>query len=142
MFLNKRQVQLEAIRCREHERCIICGRDNGKGLHVQFRACEDGSVSSLFSCSSILQGYGGHLHGGEITSLLDGAMTNCLFAQGKKALTGELNVRFLHPVDTNSDVNIRAWITASRSSMHKLEATMVQNGRLVAKAKAKFMEFS
>jgi acyl-coenzyme A thioesterase PaaI-like protein len=34
------------------------------------------------------------LHGGVISSILDGTMTNCLFAHGTVAVTAELRVRF------------------------------------------------
>jgi len=90
--------------------------------------------------SSLLQGYHGQLHGGIIASLLDGAMTHCLFARGKSAVTGELIVRFLHPVDTRGYLNISAWLKSSRAALHKLEAILTQDGKLMAKASAKFME--
>jgi acyl-coenzyme A thioesterase PaaI-like protein len=41
--------------------------------------------------------YTGLLHGGMTSTLLDAAMTHCLFMQGVQALTAELTVDSFHP---------------------------------------------
>ncbi len=82
------------------------------------------------------------LHGGVISALLDGAMTNCLFANGIRALTAELKVRFLLPVNTTDPIRLQAVIQRSGSHLHLLEGKLSQNGILKAKALAKFIAFS
>lgn len=136
------QRQLAAMRTREHEECVVCGLSNASSLRVEYQACEDGSISARIPCPRLLQGYRGQLHGGIISSLLDGAMTHCLFARGKSAVTGELNVRFLHPVVTDRFLNVTAWLKSSHAKLHKLEAILMQDGTLMARASAKFMERS
>jgi uncharacterized protein (TIGR00369 family) len=139
---EKYQQQLATMRTREHGECIVCGLSNAASLRVEYRVSGDGCVSARIPCSRLLQGYRGQLHGGIISSLLDGAMTHCLFARGKSAVTGELNVRFLHPVVTEKYLNVTAWLKSSHAKLHKLEANLMQDGRLMARASAKFMERS
>ena len=137
---EKAQKDLIALRENHHSHCIVCGGKNVHGLKMSFRARGDGSVEGVFSCSHTFQGYDGYLHGGVIASLLDGAMCNCLFARGKTAVTGKLTVRFLFPVLVNRKAVVRAWIKESRVTLHITEAKMIQNGRVVVMATAKFME--
>jgi len=137
---EKAQKDLIALREIHHPHCVVCGGKNVHGLKMSFRACGDGSVEGVFSCRRTFQGYDGYLHGGVIASLLDGAMCNCLFARGKIAVTGELTMRFLFPVLANREVVVRAWIKKSRMPLHMAEAKMMQDGRVVATARAKFME--
>ena len=75
-----------------------------------------------------------------IASLLDGAMTNCLFARGRAAMTGELKVRYREPVIIGEEVLIRAWISRSHPPLHLLEAELKQQGCIKATASAKFIE--
>jgi acyl-coenzyme A thioesterase PaaI-like protein len=74
-----------------------------------------------------------------IAALLDGAMTNCLFAQGQAAYTGDLRVRFLHPVAAVRTVTLRARVRRSRSYWHEVEAELEQDGVPKARATAWFI---
>jgi len=74
--------------------------------------------------------------------LLDGAMTNCLFAHGEQGITGELKVRFRHPVVTDRPAVVRAWIDRSLPPFHVLRAELIQDDWVKAKATGKFVERS
>jgi acyl-coenzyme A thioesterase PaaI-like protein len=106
---------------------------------VDFRLCEDGYVEARLECPSVLQGYDGILHGGVTSSLLDGAMTNCLFAHGVVAVTAELRVRFRDPIPVQLPLLVRAAICDSKPPLYVLEAWIMQGGKVKAKAKGKFM---
>jgi len=110
------------------------------GLGLEFTVHDDGSVSASLHGHPALEGLGGCLHGGMIASLLDGAMTNCLFAHGRVAMTGDLRVRYRKPVLVGQEMIIRAWITDSQPPLHLLEAELKQEGCIKAIASAKFME--
>jgi len=125
-----------------HPHCVVCGRHHPFGLHLRFTLLEDGSVQTAFDCSETFQGYPGVLHGGVVSSLLDGAMTNCLFAHGEQAVTGELQVRFSKPVVTEQKARIRAWIDRSLPPFHVLKAELTQNDTVKAKATGKFVKRS
>ncbi len=107
---------------------------------MKFAVQDDGSVSASFLGHSALQGYPGFLHGGMIASLLDGAMTDCLFAHGHVAMTGELKVRYNKPVHIGQEIVIRGWITQSLSPLHLLKAELKQAGCIKATASAKSVE--
>lgn len=80
------------------------------------------------------------LHGGIIAALLDGAMTNCIFARGFVAVTAELNVRYRASVAAGEEVTIRAWLDQSHSRLHQLRSELVQDNVVKVIATAKFMQ--
>ena len=140
MITESVRANLDTVRSQVHHDCVVCSPSHVRGLCVKFTACADGSVQASFDCDSAFEGYKGVLHGGVIASLLDGAMTNCLFAHGRSALTGELNVRFRHPVVTNTSATVRAAIEWSEPPLFVLKAEVLQNGQVKATSTGKFME--
>jgi len=123
-----------------HPNCVVCGSGNENGLQLEFGLREDGSIQTDFGCDRKFEGFPGRLHGGVISSLLDGAMTNCLFAHGHTGVTGELKVRFRSPVTTGQNSRIRAWIDTSSPPYHILKAALIQNQQVKALATGKFMD--
>lgn len=123
-----------------HPRCIVCGRDDGYGLGLHFSLRADGGVEAEFGCDSRFQGYQDILHGGIIATLLDGAMTHCLFAHGIIAMTAEMTVRFRHPILVDVPAQVRAVVADSQPPLHVLHARILQDGRLKARAVGKFVE--
>jgi acyl-coenzyme A thioesterase PaaI-like protein len=101
---------------------------------------EDGSVQTTLQPERACEGYAGMLHGGVIATLLDAAMTNCLFAQGRCGLTAELCVRFRHPVVGDTPVRLRACVERSSPPLFVLRAELWQAGQVRATATGKFME--
>jgi len=131
---------LSDLRKEAHPNCVVCSPGNESGLHLEFPLLDDGSVQAHFNCDAIYQGFPGMLHGGVITSLLDGAMTNCLFAHGSTGITGELKVRFCHPVATGQGSLVRAWIEETSPPFHVLKAELIQEQQVKARATGKFVE--
>jgi hypothetical protein len=131
--------KLKALRQQTHAWCVVCGAVNPFGLKIDFSLKSDGSVESVFAGSAALQGYDGLLHGGVIATLLDGAMTNCLFAHDRVAVTAELIVRYREPVQARNPMTVRAWLGLSSMDLHQLRAELTQNGCVKAVANAKFM---
>jgi len=131
---------LSSLRKQVHANCVVCGPDNESGLHLDFDMLEDGSVQTYFGCDGTYEGFAGMLHGGVISSLLDGAMTNCLFAHGYTGITGELKVRFRYPVATGRASRVHAWIETSSPPYHVLKAELIQDQQVKARATGKFVE--
>jgi len=69
-------------------------------------------------------------------------MTNCLFAHGKVAVTGEITIKFEHSVAIERFAFIKAWLTKSFSTLHLVEADLSQQGKVLARATGKFMDRS
>ena len=130
----------DRIRSEAHPNCIVCGPANQCGLHLDFAFAEDGGVQATFDCDTAYEGFPGVLHGGTVSLLLDGAMTNCLFAHGHNAVTGELNIRFRHPVITNRAATVRAWIERTSPPYHLLNAEVTQDEEVKARAVGKFVD--
>ncbi|MBN2362794.1 PaaI family thioesterase [candidate division WOR-3 bacterium] len=123
-----------------HRHCRFCGEENPASLGLKFKTAEDGCVYTEFECEKLLQGYEGYLHGGIICSLLDCAMTHCLFNKNVSAFTAELNVRFLKPVPVDSKLLVRACFKDRIHGMFRLKGEILTEGKLFAVADSKFME--
>ena len=122
-----------------HSRCVICGDLNPRSWQVVFEKTKDGAVNATFAAHPEFQGYDNQLHGGIMASLLDAAMTHCLFHNGIAAVTGDLRVRFLHPVACHSTILVRAWLFFSCPPLYHLKAEITCKGAVMAWADAKFM---
>ncbi|MBU4267982.1 MAG: PaaI family thioesterase [Acidobacteria bacterium] len=123
-----------------HSRCLLCGNLNPRSLNLSFQAAGDNVVKSRFKAHALLQGYDNILHGGIIASLLDAAMTHCLFHRGVQAVTGDLHVRFMRTVSCNASLEVRAWVLYSHPPLYRLKAEIVVNEQVMAWAEAKFMQ--
>lgn len=131
---------LERSRQMHHPFCFTCSRENRLGLGLCFRLLADGNVESEVDCDAAHQGYRGILHGGVATSILDAAMTSCLFAHGRVAVTAEMAVQFRHPIAIASTVTARARIVRSRPPLYLVEANLLQDGVVMAEAEGKFAD--
>ena len=138
--IEERQNALLSMREQHHRTCPVCGDLNPNGLHAVFEVRPDGAVEAGVICGKAKEGYDGYLHGGIIASLLDGAMTNCLFSHGIRAVTGELVVRMVQPLRAGTKVVVCAWLERRLPPLYLMKAELRQGGRLAAKGRAKFMQ--
>ena len=127
------------LRARQHPSCVVCSSTHPFGLRLSFALDADGAAVADFDCPPVFAGFAGLLHGGVISSLLDGAMTNCLFLHGQIALTARLNVRFRHPVRTGMPAVVRSWIADTCRGFFQMKAELLQGGVLKASAEGVFM---
>ena len=132
----------DSLQSAEHAGCLVCGAGNPAGLQLRFRTADDGRITAPFSGNPGLEGYPGLLHGGIICALVDGAMTNCLFARGVTAVTAELTVRYLEGVRATHPVEVSAWCLRARGHLYVLQAEIRQDSRVVVRAAGKFMDRS
>ncbi len=122
-----------------HNHCLLCGQDNTVGLKLQFEADDGGRVWAQFQGRPELMGYDGLMHGGMIASLLDSAMTHCLFHQGIRAVTGDLQVRYLEAVSIDAELVIGAWLVKERTPLYYLKGEVRVGERIMAWSKATFI---
>ena len=130
--------RINNISDRVHPNCVICSPANLRGLQLEFNLGADGSITATFTCDKALEGYPGVVHGGIVSSILDGAMGHCMFSRGQAVVTVELTTRFRHPVVTNQQATVFAHITRLSHPLCLLEAEIVQDGKVKATAKGKF----
>ncbi len=137
---NVTQARLNKMQSLVHAKCVVCGSSNARGLGLDFMLLKDGVVEADFYCDKDYEGYDNVLHGGVVSALLDGAMTNCMFANGCAAVTAELKVRFRHPVKIGQVATVRAWIERTSPPLYVVKAEVLQNHEVKATATAKFMD--
>jgi len=118
----------------------VCSPVNTRGLQLEFVSGEDGGITATFTCDKALEGYPGVVHGGIVSSILDGAMGHCMFSRGQVAVTVEMTTRFRHPVVTNQQAIVSAHVTRFYHPLCLLEAEIVQDGKVKATAKGKFYD--
>jgi len=140
MIMEAKKNKLTYMRKRLHPNCVVCSLSNTRGLQLKFDLCEDGSVAANFELEETLEGYPGIPHGGVISSVFDGVMGNCLFAQGCTPVTAMLNIRFRHPIAMHKDATVSARIVRSSNSVYVLQAEITQNGQIKATAEGKFVD--
>lgn len=137
--INNKQGKLETLRESLHKNCCVCSPDNPLGLQMQFEFLPDGKLKGIFDCSPRFEGYPGIVQGGVVASVLDGIMTNYLFAQDVVAVTAELKIRYRHPVQTGLRAELFAEIENHHSDLYLMKAQLFQSDKLHATATAKFL---
>ncbi len=137
---HKSQAVLRRMQRQEHSGCIFCNATDSLGLILDWQTGVDRDIRAEFCCGGRFQSYDGLVHGGVVSLLFDGVMTNCLFAEGKRAVTGELTIRYLKSVSVGCRLQITARIVRSRSRLHIVEAELRDDEGVLATARAKFME--
>ena len=134
------QTHFRSTQAEAHPFCFVCSGSNPMGLALRYAPQPDGSVSANFLGHCALEGYPGLLHGGVIAAMLDGAMTNCLFALGHRALTVELKVCYHAGVAAAEETLLRAWLEDDSHGLFQLRAELRQGGTVKASATGKFMK--
>lgn len=123
-----------------HAGCLLCGAKNPLSMHLHFMADDNHVVYADFQAHDMLQGYQGIIHGGVTCALLDAAMTHCLFNRSIEAVTGELKVKFIHPVPCRARLQLKAWVEKAFQPLYILRAELRCDESLLASAEAKFMQ--
>jgi hypothetical protein len=136
------RVRLSESRNEGHERCVVCAPTHPLGLRIEHHVGAGGVVQAELMCHDGFQGYPGQFRGGVITSLLDSAMTNCLFAHGIEAVTAELKVRFLRPVLTDHIAVVSTHLTSIPHRLYIPEAELIQKQPRVERFQGKFVKRS
>lgn len=121
-----------------HPACVACKDIEAGGLGLRFVAEDAGFVVAEFACDAAYQGYPDRLHGGIVATLLDAAMTHCLFARGVRGFTARLQIRYHRPVLLHQRAEVRAWVCDGRAPIYFLESEVRQQRELCASAKASF----
>jgi len=119
--------------------CFGCGDDNPIGLHLRFSA-ERESVRASFIPGPDHQGFGGIVHGGIISSVLDEAMAWATAAAGFWAMTGEMRIRFRRPLTIGELTVITARVSGVRGRLVTTVGELVieRDGSPVATATGTF----
>lgn len=121
--------------------CFVCGDENVRGLNAKFRADEEGRVLLETTVDQGFEGFGGHVHGGVVTALLDEAAGWAVMHAAKRlCMTVEITVRFRRPVPGGSKVRVVAEPLEAEGRFHRARAEMSDaSGKPLASAVGKFV---
>jgi acyl-coenzyme A thioesterase PaaI-like protein len=119
--------------------CFACGKKNRSGLSLDFHI-EKGRAIAEFIPQKLHQGFKDIVHGGIISTILDEAMMKAVLAQGIKAVTAEITVRFKNPLLVGDKALIEAEINKTGDRLVEAYAQLKKNGSVViAEAYAKLL---
>ena len=123
------------------ETCFVCGDNNPRGLNAKFEVDGEGRVRLETVVDHFFEGYGGHLHGGVVTAMLDEtAGWAATVALGRLCVAVELTVKFRRPVPGGSKVVVIGEPVAKERRFVRAKATMTnESGQIVATAEGRFM---
>ena len=126
------------------ESCFVCGDANPNGLGARFTVDDEGRVRLEIEIDHHFEGYGGHVHGGIVTALLDEtAAWAVIHDLGRMCTTIQLTVTFRRPVPGGSKVFVTGEVTGQKSRFHLARSEIRDaEGRLMATAEGRFMAMS
>lgn len=130
------------IRAREPHGCFGCGELNEAGLHLQFYALPDnGGVWAPWEPTTSFEGYGGVVHGGIVSTVLDEIMAWALYQRACWAVTASIQVRFRKPVQVGEAVRLVGTVVRDRGRLFDVhgEVRRASDGVVLAEAEGVFM---
>jgi uncharacterized protein (TIGR00369 family) len=122
-------------------RCFGCGGANAAGMKLTFEQ-DNGKrrIVGRFVLGERYQGGGGMAHGGIIATLLDEVMGKVCRFREVRAVTAELNVEYLKPVNVENEIVVEGWETEQkgRNLFHVGEIRNAA-GDVLARGKGRFV---
>ena len=117
--------------------CFVCGKNNLQGLRLNW-VTEGNKTTSVFTPEKKFQGYVDILHGGIISTLLDEAMTRLVWQKFGKAVTAEMNIRFMNPGKIGEKLIVTGEIIEQKKNIVYTQGSInTEQGTLIAKATGK-----
>ena len=120
--------------------CFGCGVDHPTGLRVRVFK-EHGGVVSPIVVPKVYEGPPGAVHGGIVAAYLDEVLgASCVAASGRVSVTGELTVRYVRPVPSETPLLGRARaVDNGRHADADGVLEILATGEVVATARGRFV---
>lgn len=122
-----------------HHGCLACGGEHVGGIRLPCAVQADGSVAGDFEPQAWMSGYNGRLHGGLVAMVLDSAMTQCLFAHDRPAVTAVLHTRYRKPAPLVGRYHVQARLVKHAGDHYRLTAQLRLDHERIADAEAQFV---
>ncbi len=122
-------------------KCFGCGGDNAGGMKLTFEQdIVNRRIVGRFVLGERYQGGGGFAHGGIIATLLDEAMGKvCRFRQ-VRAVTAELTVEYLKPVNVQSEIVVEGRETEQKGrNLFMTGEIRNEAGEVLARGRGRFV---
>ena len=125
-------------------KCFGCGGDNAGGMKLTFEQDNvNRRIVGRFVLGERYQGGGGFAHGGIIAVLLDEAMGKVCRFREVRAVTAELTVEYLKPVNVQHEIIVEGRETEQKGrNLFMLGEIRDTAGDILARSKARFVVIS
>jgi len=125
-------------------KCFGCGGDNAGGMKLTFEQDNvNRRIVGRFILGERYQGGGGFAHGGIIAVLLDEAMGKVCRFREVRAVTAELTVEYLKPVNVQHEIIVEGRETEQKGrNLFMLGEIRDTAGDILARSKARFVVIS
>jgi uncharacterized protein (TIGR00369 family) len=125
-------------------KCFGCGGDNATGMKLTFEQDNvNQRIVGRFVLGERYQGGGGFAHGGIIAMLLDEAMGKVCRFRDVRAVTAELAVEYLKPVDVTKEIVVEGRETEQNGRNIFMTGEIRDTaGVVLAKGRARFVVIS
>ena len=122
-------------------KCFGCGGANDLGMKLTFEQDDTKRrIVGRFTLGENYQGAGGMAHGGIIAVLLDEVMGKVCRFRDVHAVTAELNVQYLKPVNVQEEIIVEGFETDSKGRNLFLAGEIRNNaGVVLAKSTGRFV---
>ena len=122
-------------------KCFGCGGDNAAGMKLTFEQDNmNRRIVGRFVLGERYQGGGGFGHGGIIAVLLDEAMGKVCRFREVRAVTAELTVEYLKPVDVTKEIEVEGRETEMKGrNIFMTGEIRDTTGVVLAKGRARFV---
>jgi uncharacterized protein (TIGR00369 family) len=122
-------------------KCFGCGGDNTGGMKLTFEQDNvNRRIVGRFVLGERYQGGGGFAHGGIIATLLDEAMGKVCRFREVRAVTAELTVEYLKPVNLQNEIIVEGHETAMKGRNIFMTGEIRDSaGVVLAKSRARFV---
>jgi uncharacterized protein (TIGR00369 family) len=122
-------------------KCFGCGGDNAGGMKLTFEQDNvNRKIVGRFVLGERYQGGGGFAHGGIIATLLDEAMGKVCRFREVRAVTAELTVEYLKPVNVQSEIVVEGRETEQKGRNLFITGEIRNGvGEILARGKGRFV---
>ncbi len=122
-------------------KCFGCGGDNAGGMKLTFEQDNvNRRIVGRFVLGERYQGGGGIAHGGIIATLLDEAMGKVCRFRAIRAVTAELTVEYLKPVDVMKEIVVEGRETEQKGrNVFMTGEIRNEAGEVLARGRGRFV---
>ena len=122
-------------------KCFGCGGDNTGGMKLTFEQDNaNRKIVGKFILGERYQGGAGFAHGGIIAVLLDEAMGKVCRFRELRAVTAELTVEYLKPVNVLNEITVEGYETEQKGrNLFMVGEIRNSAGEILARGKARFV---
>ncbi len=120
--------------------CFVCGANNPIGLKLKFQLKEDKCVGS-FTPTANHVGFFDIVHGGILFAVLDDAMANWFYLQGKVGYTARSEIRFKQHLKVGETALISCQLENQKGSLLLLKGQLINSdsNKIIAESEGKFL---